>query len=34
MNFLSYSNADVTSALVIKSALEAGGVRCWKADQI
>lgn len=33
MIFLSYSNADVTSALVIKSALEAGGVRCWKAPE-
>ena len=33
MIFLSYSNADVASALAIKAALEAGGVRCWKAPE-
>lgn len=31
--FLSYSNADLASTLAIKSALEAGGVRCWKAPE-
>jgi WD40 repeat protein len=33
MIFLSYSNADLPSALIIKRTLEAGGVRCWKAPE-